>query len=338
MTLPFAVSVMEPSQAGEVRRMAKAMAQALGFGETAAGHVAIVVTEAATNLVKHARGGDLLVRPLSNGATPALELLALDKGPGMADVAACLRDGYSTAGSAGTGLGAIARMTSAFDIFSVPGQGTALWAQIAAQPASDARGPFEIGAVSVPKPGEQMCGDDWSMRLEPDGASLLVADGLGHGPLAAAAAQAATRAFVESQAMPPAERLRALHASLRSTRGAAAAIAEVRPATQEVRYAGVGNISGLLYREGRARHMVSHNGTLGHQLHSVHEFVYPWSPDTLLVMYSDGLTSQVGLERYPGLQTRHPSLIAGVLYRDFARGRDDATVVVVRQREWGATA
>ena len=47
-------------------------------------------------------------------------------------------------------------------------------------------------------------------------------------------------------------------------------------------------------------------------------------------MHSDGLTTHWTLERLPGLAARHPSLIAGVLYRDFKRGRDDVTVVVAR--------
>jgi hypothetical protein len=51
----------------------------------------------------------------------------------------------------------------------------------------------------------------------------------------------------------------------------------------------------------------------------------------LLVMHSDGLATHWNLDQYPGLVGRRPSLIAGVLYRDFARGRDDVTVVVAKK-------
>ena len=59
-----------------------------------------------------------------------VEILALDKGPGIRDLERSLRDGYSTAGGAGTGLGAISRLSSEFDVYSPPGKGTALLARI----------------------------------------------------------------------------------------------------------------------------------------------------------------------------------------------------------------
>jgi hypothetical protein len=50
-------------------------------------------------------------------------------------------------------------------------------------------------------------------------------------------------------------------------------------------------------------------------------------------MYTDGLGSHWDINAYPGLKNRHPSLLAGILYRDFGRRRDDVTVVVARHRE-----
>ena len=84
--------------------------------------------------------------------------------------------------------------------------------------------------------------------------------------------------------------------------------------------------------------MVSHNGTVGHVTRKVQEFVYPWLPGALVIMHSDGLGTQWSLERYPGLALRDPALIAGVLYRDFQRGRDDVTVLVAREAARGRPA
>ena len=161
---------------------------------------------------------------------------------------------------------------------------------------------------------------------------LVVADGLGHGPLASVAAQAAIRIARERAADGPAEVFRAAHAALRSTRGAALAVAEIDPDRGMVRYAGIGNIAGTILTPGRERtsSLVSHNGIVGHEMRKVQEFAYPWSPGSTLVMHSDGLATHWRLDRYPGLLARHPSLIAGVLYRDFTRGRDDVTVLVAR--------
>jgi anti-sigma regulatory factor (Ser/Thr protein kinase) len=108
--------VTESSQVGEARRQAQAMARALGFDEGAAGRVALAVTEAATNVVRHGGGGEVLLRPLGDDAAPGIELMTVDRGPGMANVAASMRDGHSTSGSPGQGLGAIGRAALELEI------------------------------------------------------------------------------------------------------------------------------------------------------------------------------------------------------------------------------
>jgi hypothetical protein len=121
------------------------------------------------------------------------------------------------------------------------------------------------------------------------------------------------------------------HQALRSSRGAAVAVARIDRTQGVLTFAGVGNISGQVYSGAQGGpHLVSVNGTAGHQTSRIKEFSYPWPADGMLVMHSDGLSSHTGLEAHPGLALRDPSLIAGVLYRDFARGNDDATVVVAR--------
>ena len=97
-----------------------------------------------------------------------------------------------------------------------------------------------------------------------------------------------------------------------------------------MRYAGLGNIAGAIVGDAPVRHMVSHNGTAGHEARKFEEFTYPWPEGALVVVHSDGLATHWDLGRYPGLMQREPSLVAGVLYRDFSRRRDDVTVVVVR--------
>jgi anti-sigma regulatory factor (Ser/Thr protein kinase) len=331
---PLALTIADPSRPGEARRRAVAMAGILGFDETERGKVAIIVTEAATNLLKHAGGGELIVSGLERGPRGGLELLALDRGPGMHDVGRCLSDGYSTAGSAGTGLGAMVRLSTLVEIQSAADQGTALLVRLWASPPPDPDGEewLELGVVNLPMAGEAASGDAWAIVELGRRNVLVVADGLGHGPMASEAALAAVRIARERAADGPAEVIRAAHAALRSTRGAALAVAELDRDRGQVRYAGVGNISGTILTpdRDRASSLVSHNGIVGHEMRKVQEFEYPWSPGSTLVMHSDGLATHWRLDRYPGLLARHPSLIAGVLYRDFARGRDDVTVLVAR--------
>ncbi|HEX2552692.1 MAG TPA: ATP-binding protein [Microvirga sp.] len=325
-----ALPVQDLSQVAEARRGAATQAQRMGFSEEEVGRVAIVATELATNLVKHGGGGELVVGAFEDGSGDGIECLALDKGPGMADVDACLRDGYSTTGTAGTGLGAVARQSQLLDIFSRPGLGTAALVRLqrgrrgAAPPPA---GPA-FGAVSLPKHGEEACGDSWSARPHPDGLTLMVVDGLGHGPLAAEAAHAAGAVFDQHHERDPAEILDRIHGALRATRGAAVSVARVDLGRSCVHFAGIGNVAGTLLAGSVVRKMVSHNGTAGHAVKRIQAFTYGFEGPPTVILCSDGLGTNWALDRYPGLAVRHPSLVAGVLYRDFTRGRDDVTVLV----------
>jgi anti-sigma regulatory factor (Ser/Thr protein kinase)/serine/threonine protein phosphatase PrpC len=326
------IAVREQSQVAEARRRAAAVAGSLRASETVVGNVSIIATELATNLVRHGQGGEVLVQPWKDAEGSGIELLALDRGRGMEDVAACFVDGYSTAGTPGTGLGAIRRLASFIDIWSRPGMGTALLVRLRLGPAADASPSFRWGAVSQPAPGEEQCGDAWSVLNGQARAAFLVADGLGHGPLAAAAAEAAVRLFEERGLRDsPAEAMQAIHRGIASTRGAAASIALIRANSDDMLYCGVGNIAGTVFANGGSRKTVSMSGTLGHAMGRAREFTYPLPAGALLVMHSDGLLTNWSLDSYPDLLTRHPALIAGIVYRDFRRGRDDATVLVVRR-------
>ena len=327
-----AIAIDDPSKVGEARRSAKAIAAAIGLSETEAGKFAILASEAATNIAKHAGHGDVVLRSLGSGATPGAEVIAIDAGPGIADLQRAVTDGYSTAGSSGTGLGAMSRLASAFDIYTSAGAGTVLMARVTPMRGAmsgDAR-PFEIGAVRVPKRGESACGDDWGITFANGRAMLAVADGLGHGQSAADASRRAVDVAVERSGDQAGMIVAQVHAALRSTRGAALAIAELDATGASVRYAGLGNISASIVSPRESKSLVSYNGIAGHEARKIQEFAYEWPRDALLVLHSDGLSGRWDLNRYPGLALRDPSVVAGVLYRDFSRGRDDALVVVVR--------
>ena len=343
MTLPaqhvsISLPVEETSGVGEARRVAVKLAAALQFSEPDAGRVALVVTEAATNIVQHAHRGEILLRPYALKAAASLELLALDQGPGIGNVAEALQDGFSTGGSSGRGLGAIARLSTCFEISSTPGKGTALLARIGqVAPKRPMEPGLEWGVVCVPMRDEEFCGDAWAVRAGHGRNTVLIVDGLGHGLHAFEAAQQALRAFLEHAEESPALTLNAMHEAMRTTlatRGAVAAVAEIDQLRRELRYAGAGNIAGtILPVQGAASSLVSHSGTLGQNVVRFQEFTHSWPDQGLLILHSDGLSSRWELGSYPGLSRKDPSLIAGVLYRDFASRRDDVVVLVGRERE-----
>jgi anti-sigma regulatory factor (Ser/Thr protein kinase) len=328
---PVLLTIAESSQVAEARRIATDMARGLDFTDEQAGAVAIAVTEAAANLVKHAREGRLQLRQIDSGES-AIELLAIDRGPGMNDPVQCVSDGFSTSGTPGTGLGAIRRLAAEFDLYSQPGLGTVLLGRVFGRRREKA---FRLsnGVVQAPARGENVCGDAWIVTHTSMGATVMVADGLGHGPLAAEAANCAARIVRSAGDQDPAAVLQQVHLALRPTRGAAVAIAQIDLGRSTVRYAGVGNISGLMIEPRGIQRLVSHNGTAGAQVRRIQQFEYAWPRNGLLVMFSDGLASTWDFAAYPALRNHDPAVIAGVLYRDHNRGRDDATVIVVRPNE-----
>ena len=323
-----AIAIKEAHDVGDARRKGVQAAKDIGFDETVAGRVGIVVTELAGNLVKHAGGGLIVLRILRYETHRGLEVMSIDDGPGM-DVQRCMQDGYSTAGSPGTGLGAVQRMASHLDIYSLRDKGTVmvahLWQVAPTRPA------YDIGAVCLPVAGETLCGDAWSVRPSDAGLDIVVCDGLGHGPLAADASDMALDVFARRPELAPGAMLEAMHADLRASRGAAALTARLDLASRKLTCAGIGNIAGYIMASPKPKGVVSMNGIVGHQATRAKEFTYDWSSDDLIILHSDGLTTHWKLDDFPGLATRSAGLIAAMMYKHFRRGKDDATVVVIRK-------
>lgn len=324
------VVVVERSQIAQARALTHQAARQAGLPEDDQHRAGTIATELCTNLVKHTdTGGELLVRGDSAARPPFVELIAIDRGRGINDVAAAFRDGLSTSGSPGTGLGAIRRMSDTLDISSQPGKGTVLVSRVRAGRRPEPRSGFAVGVVAVPFGGEEVSGDAWMASCSDEQALVVVVDGLGHGQGAHEAAIVMLGAVAERFSDAPSGLLERMHDAGRHTRGAAGAISRIRKGNAQVEFAGVGNIGGVIVGAEQNRHMVSNNGTLGHQVRTFRDFEYPWAPESMLLMHTDGLSTHWSLDAYPGLTTRHPAVIAATLYRDFSRQRDDVTVVVV---------
>ena len=325
--------VNDPSHVAEARRSVASLAASIGFDESERARVALIATELATNLVRHGKGGVLLAGANEYGSHPALDILSLDRGPGMRSVELCLADGHSTAGSAGTGMGAIIRQAHAFDILSIPDAGTAIYVRSEigriADRKHDDHAPF--GAVTLAKPDEQVNGDAWAAAGEVGARTYMVVDGLGHGESAAEASRAALAEFRRCSGARPAEILANVHKALRSTRGAAVSVARTDEERNTLVFAGIGNVRGAVLSDGAVRTTISRNGTAGHHVRRIQEYEYPFVSESHFIMHSDGLVSSWTVDSYAGLMSRHPTLIAGVLYRDFRRDRDDVTVLVAKR-------
>jgi anti-sigma regulatory factor (Ser/Thr protein kinase) len=314
----------------EARRTAVSCATTLRLNETSIARAALVATELATNLIKHAGGGELLF----GSNDKAVAIVSIDRGRGLLNVAAAMSDGFSTAGSSGTGLGAVRRASASFDIYALPDRGTAIFSTIAdpqlASPLLQAPSRIVAAGVCIPKTGEEQNGDAWMGQLSREIVTIAVADGLGHGPAAATASTTAVRVFSERIEQPLEHMLQDAHGALRPTRGAAVGIARLYLTVGRADFIGVGNIAGTIVTDDAMRKTVSLSGIVGHEMRKVQSFSYPWLASSVLILQSDGVSATWNAANYPGLMQHEPALIAAVLYRDLCRGTDDATVVVAK--------
>ncbi|AKZ53938.1 putative magnesium or manganese-dependent protein phosphatase [Streptomyces ambofaciens ATCC 23877] len=340
------VPVHDSTRVRDARVAAEHAAALAGLDEQRTAAAALVATELATNLLKHAGGGQVLidvVAPpvLMTGREHArlVQVATVDHGPGIADVSAALSDGFTTTQSLGAGLGTCARLADDFDLHSVPGRGTVVVARIGAvldRPAVES-GPasrVRAGAVNVPFGGAEYSGDAWAWVRDGDRVTLMLADGLGHGPEAARASTAAVETLRGAAHLPPAEALRRLDKALAGTRGAAVAVAQVDTRAAVLRFAGIGNIGARLCEGGTWRHLVSRPGIVGtHRPTTLREEETAWADDRVLVLHSDGLPSRWAPTSDTCRTATDPAVTAAVTVRDASSSarpvRDDTAVAVL---------
>ncbi|PKH12868.1 transcriptional regulator [Pseudomonas sp. 43NM1] len=322
-TLTQVLPIEDSSQIGHARRTAQQLAEQHGFDATDAGRVALVVTELASNILKHAARGELHLRVLPRAVGAGIEILAIDRAGGF-DVQACLADGFSTRGTQGIGLGAMSRQADVFDVHA-DSRGTVLLTRF--YPRNDKAPDRRVGISQHSLHDDPACGDVFHLAFDGASISALVIDGLGHGEEAERGARAGEQTYALTPFASPVLLLEDIHRAMIGSRGGALAIAQFDG--DSLRFVGIGNIGACLIAPDKSRGLASHPGIVGGQYRKAQPFDYAHVNGQLLIMYSDGLQSRWNLQDYPGLVHRHPAVIAAILHRDFCRGRDDVTVLVV---------
>ncbi|MEU1085077.1 ATP-binding SpoIIE family protein phosphatase [Streptomyces sp. NPDC005908] len=341
------VPVHDATRVRDVRVAAEQAASRAGLDEQRRAACALVATELATNLLKHAQAGEVVVDVVDPAVLPegrpgqAVQITALDHGPGIADVPGALKDGFTTSDSLGAGLGTCRRLADTFGLHSVPGRGTVAVARIG--PATAGLVPEQepartlgvhAGGVNLPFAGAELSGDAWSWVRSGDRVTLLLADGLGHGAEAARASTAAVEELRHGARLPPAELLQRLHTALGGTRGAAVAVAQLDTWTGRLRFAGIGNVTARLREGGRWRTLLSRPGIVGaHRPRTVREDEVAWTPESLLILHTDGLPGRWTPPPDTGVPPADPAVTAAVAVRDAGSAarpvRDDTAVAVL---------
>jgi anti-sigma regulatory factor (Ser/Thr protein kinase) len=326
------LTVEDISAVAACRNAALALADRLDFPADRAAQLALAVTEAASNLHKHADQGSLWLCINRDGEPPGIDLVTIDAGPGLPDGGAAMRDGHSTAGTLGIGLGAIRRLADFCDLYSVPGHGTALAARFdpgqRAGTAPAAGQPARWAGLVRPITGEVECGDVYGACRAGDIVTAVLCDGLGRGPLATAAAREGVAAALEEPAGEPAALLERVHRRTSGTRGAAVGIVQVSGPV--ARFAGLGNIAASILSDGSRKSMISVPGIAGHQARAIRQFSYEVPPGAAVVLHSDGISSRWEAAALPGVNGKDPLLIAAMLLAEAGIHRDDAGVLVLK--------
>ncbi|MFD3580464.1 SpoIIE family protein phosphatase [Streptomyces sp. NPDC058644] len=287
---------------------------------------AVIASELASNLDKHARDGALYIQPLPLGG--GLEILAADRGPGMPELERCLTDGYTTTGTMGAGLGAVNRIATDFTIRTDAEAGTLSCARIAPPDQAQAARQ-EVGLACVPADREEHCGDACAVVDTDEGRTAIVIDGLGHGQHAAEAAQTALRSFQAAADRPLTHILTAIHRALRRTRGAAVGI--LRLQAERAEYSGIGNVRAVAISPHQVHHrLTGQPGVVGWNIPAPQSHRFPLAPGTTAVLHSDGIDSRWTHTPSRFVLRLPPSLLVGSVAHSHRSTRDDAAVLAAR--------
>jgi anti-sigma regulatory factor (Ser/Thr protein kinase) len=322
--------VHDQASVSVVREAARALGLAQGLDDVALGELAVVVTELATNQLRHALDGSMAVRAVERGGVAGVEVVAADGGGGIRDAAAALDGVARTEGSLGVGLAGVQRMADEVDFDVRLGVGTCVAARKFARPAGRRREVAVLGRNFV---GQRTSGDDALVLRR--GATLLLAlvDGLGHGPDAREPARLAIEVVRGRPDASPAAMVLAADEALRGSRGAVMSVVRLDEAAGALAHAGLGNVTTSVRGAAGSRSYAGANGVLGMRSprrQRIAEDDGALAPRDLVVMFTDGLRTRLDLDAAQAVLARHPLVLAQALLERFGRDNDDATLIVAR--------
>lgn len=324
------IEIDDRSAVAALRRLARRYGSGLGLPDRRLEELAIVMTEAATNILRYAERGRALIEVIRRPGVEQLALLFTDHGPGIGDMDRMFQDGESSSDSAGLGLGAIRRLSDSFDVYSTPDDGTTIVCTFDARNAPPSMR-VDVAGLRVCHPAEDVCGDDWMLRQSRVSTDILLCDGLGHGARAAEAADEVISAAREFST-DPGRTMEHLTGALVGTRGAVASMVRIEEPEMKLSYAGLGNITTICIGAQGTKRLAVRDGRIGGAQTRGFEEEMQLQTGDMLIMHSDGLKTLRDRNFRPGLLHRSPLLIAGFLLERAFRGRDDASIVVARVR------
>ncbi len=328
------IAVLDEASVSVVRQHIRAEGAAVGFSPSALGSIVNVASELGHNQLAHARGGRIAIRRIARGETPGLEIIAADRGDGIAAPTDALRAVGSdpqpkARGSLGVGLAAVLELADELDFDVRIGEGSCVWARKFTRPVARRR---QVGLYGRACPGEDTSGDDGYFARSDDDLLIGLADGLGHGPPAREASSAAMQTLRESTALGVGRLLENCHDALQDTRGAVMAVARIAEPSDTMQAGAIGNVSLHAYGPGARYHLTGPSfvvGARGRQPRIALED-HALSMRDALILFSDGIFTRADIGGELDLLREHPIIIAHQFVERFARDNDDALVLVAR--------
>lgn len=332
MDKPFtSYRIEERSYLAYVKREIRNQVSQSLFNKNRAGEIDIIVSELASNLVKHAGNGELLYRIFQTESDATFEIISIDKGPGMSDAKGMIKDGISTTKTLGQGLGAVSRLSDTFEIFSMNNWGTIAYSKVLLKKEGPVNKSdrLKVRGLLIPKANEVLCGDGYATRSTRDEIHFFLGDGLGHGQYAFEAVKKAADFFLMCEESNPVDIIRQMHENVRKTRGLVAVVAVFNFKTNVWRICGVGNILARIYSGLMFKNYSSYNGIVGLTIPtSIKESVIEGEKNQYIIMCSDGLKTHWDLQKYPSILKYDATIAAAALYKDFVRRTDDASILI----------
>jgi len=303
----------------------------VGMDAARIAEVDIITAEMTSNLFKYADGGEILFGTFNENGTPYVELISIDKGPGMRNPSRMMQDGMSTSNTLGAGLGSIKRLSDTFDLYSIVGWGTVVLSRIYVGTKPSQKKGLLIRPIVVSKPGEHTSGDGFTFKINTKGFKVMLGDGLGHGPAANLAVNEGAKAFRIFPDASPVETLRFVHSSIKKTRGMVANVTTFDNDKGEWSTAGIGNIASKWIGPSGSKNQMSYNGIVGHNIpNTMNDQKFSVSEYNQLVLCSDGIKTRWEISKYHGILHHDPSILAAAIYKDHARHTDDMSVIVIK--------
>lgn len=310
-----------------------AIANRLGISDLKRENLLLVAAELASNNVKHAEGQGMIQIWQQPGST--LDIVSLDYGPGIANLAQAEQDGYSSANTFGKGLGAIRRMSDESYFYTqckasaqTPKKwsGTVFLARFHIGDAKRSLPGNGIGLFSRSLFDTRHNGDRIYLQKKNDRLRWLHLDGLGHGREAQIATsnlatQVAHSGNIESM-------LENVDRQIVSTRGAVGVACEIDIKSRDLQLLGVGDMHAHIHDQNEMHHIAFAPGILGREHRTATLFRSKLTRRGVVITASDGIRRNFDLGNFTGLFSQHPQLIAYTLGNIMGRVSDDQSICV----------